>query len=65
MTTATLEHKEKFVSTAMRLRMEGREEGRVEEKIEIAKNLKQFGLSDDDIVKITKLPITEIKKLSN
>ncbi len=72
MSTATLEHKEKFVSTAMRLRMEGieegllkgRTEGHKEKAIAIAKNLKQIGLSDTDIAKATGLSLTEIEKLS-
>ncbi|WP_316812550.1 hypothetical protein [Pedobacter heparinus] len=42
---------------------EGKEEGKLEEKIEIAKSLKDEGLSIELISKTTGLPIEEIEKL--
>ena len=43
--------------------VEGREEGRVEEKIAIARNLKSMGMSISDISKATGLQEEEIKEL--
>ena len=43
--------------------VEGREEGRVEEKIAIARNLKSMGMSISDISKATGLQEEEIKAL--
>ncbi|MDY4629064.1 MAG: hypothetical protein SO440_09195 [Prevotella sp.] len=44
-------------------RKEGRVEGRVEEKIAIARNLKSMGMSISDISKATSLQEEEIKAL--
>ena len=44
-------------------RVEGREEGRVEEKNAIARNLKSMGMSISDISKATGLQEEEIKEL--
>lgn len=42
---------------------EGREEGKMQEKIELAKNARKMGLSDEDIVKLTGLKIDDLKKI--
>ena len=39
---------------------EGREEGREEARIEIAKNMKAFGIDIDTIIKATKLSRDEV-----
>ena len=44
-------------------RMEGRAEGRMEEKLEVAKNLKQLGISTDAIAQATGLSLEEIEHL--
>ena len=44
-------------------KMEGREEGRAEERVAMAKKLLALGLPLDDIMKVTGLPIDEIKTL--
>ena len=41
-----------------------KEEGKKEEKIEIAKELLKLGMTIEDIQKVTKLTIEEIKKLN-
>ena len=46
-------------------RDEGLEIGRIDEKIEIAKNLLAAGSSNDLIQKVTKLTLEEIMKLEN
>ncbi|MGL9759648.1 MAG: Rpn family recombination-promoting nuclease/putative transposase, partial [Wolbachia sp.] len=43
----------------------GRQEGRQEEKIEVAKNSLKAGVSIDVIAEITGLSLDEIKKLRN
>ncbi len=69
MNTEQPEHEEKFVSTAMRLRMEGFQEGfqegRAEKRSEIAQNLKQLGVNNADISKVTGLSVAEIENLVN
>jgi predicted transposase/invertase (TIGR01784 family) len=42
---------------------EGRAKGRVEEKIETARNMKRKGYSVSDIAELTGLPLTEIERL--
>ena len=44
-------------------RGEGRMEGRMEEKLEVAKNLKQLGISMDAIAQATGLSLEEIEHL--
>ncbi len=41
----------------------GRAEGRAEEKLAIARSLKQMGMSDSDIAKATTLSVEEIAQL--
>lgn len=43
--------------------MEGEKKGRAEEKLAIARSLKQMGLSDSDIAKATSLSVEEIVQL--
>ena len=43
----------------------GQEKGRLEEKIEVAKNSLKAGVSIDVIAKITGLSLDEIRKLKN
>ena len=51
---------ENIKSTARR---EGREEGRAEERLAVAKNLKSLGISFADIAKATGLTLKEIEAL--
>lgn len=44
-------------------KLEGRLEGKEEEKLEIAINLKNEGIPIEIIAKTTELPISEVKKL--
>ena len=44
-------------------RLEGKQEGLIEGKKEVAKNLLSLGISIDDISKATGLSVEEIKKL--
>ena len=44
-------------------RIEGRKEGKTEAKMEIAKNLIQMGMKEEQIAKVTGLKIEEIKRL--
>ena len=44
-------------------KMEGRAEGRAEEKLENARNLKSLGVSTEIIMKATGLSAEEIEKL--
>jgi len=43
--------------------MEGEKKGRAEEKLAIARSLKQMGMSDSDIAKATTLSVEEIAQL--
>jgi predicted transposase YdaD len=51
------------VTTADRLRKEGRKEGRVEGWKDIARNLLRSGMDLDFVAKNTSLPLTTIEKL--
>ncbi len=44
-------------------RQEGKQEGRMEEKVETAKNLKHLGISIDKIAKANGLSIEDVEKL--
>lgn len=62
--TAKLEgHAEGRMEGRMEGRAEGRAEGRMEEKLEVAKNLKQLGISTDAIAQATGLSLEEIEHL--
>lgn len=44
-------------------KLEGKEEGKIEKTLEIANNMKNFGMKIEDISKLTSLSIEEINKL--
>jgi len=52
-----------YYSTLKSALNQGREEGRAEEKHDIARNLKQMGLSVADIIKATGLTADEIEQM--
>lgn len=51
------------MTIAEKLRLEGKKEGRMEEKIEIAKNLLKMDMEIDQIVKATDIDEEKIKLL--
>lgn len=57
------ELKEVLMTLEKKLELKGKEEGREEEKREIAKRMKNMGLDIDKIVKATNLTKEEIEKL--